>query len=67
MITGAVLLALLLIACAPKTASPEVSPEASTPSTATVPELLTEPTDQQLLQEHPDYLDEALQQLEEVE
>lgn len=67
MTTVAALLTLFLIACAPETPLPEVAPAASTPPTATAPEPLTEPTDQQLLQQHPDYLDEALQDLEEVE
>ncbi len=57
------LLALLLLACASEAPPPETA-DAPASSTATTP--ATELTDEQLLQEHPDYLDEALQQVEEV-
>ncbi len=55
------ILSLLLIACTSEVLpppSPTISPPALPP---------TLQSDQELLQQHPDYLDEALQQLEEVE
>lgn len=68
-IMTAALLALFLMACAPET-PPEIPspPEVSAPLTATEPAPAAEPaTDEQLLQQYPDYLDEALQDLEEIE